>query len=65
MKRTGNRKIDEVLIQQVEELLCGETCHLGADLIGVYRSPLRKSRAPAIPVSGRLPRRPRKHYGFC
>ncbi len=38
MKLTRNPQTDEVLIQRVEELLCGETCHLGANLIGAYRS---------------------------
>lgn len=38
MKLTKNPHTDEVLIQRVEELLCGETCYLGANLIGAYRS---------------------------
>lgn len=29
--------IDEILIQQVQELQSGETCHLVANLIGSYR----------------------------
>lgn len=31
-------KIDNILIQQIEELSCGETCHQVANLIGAYRS---------------------------
>lgn len=36
-------RTDDVLIQQVEELLCGETCHFGANLIGAYRSAAREA----------------------
>lgn len=31
-------QLDEVLIQQIEELCCGESVHLRANLVGAYRS---------------------------
>ena len=31
-------KTDEILIQQIAELSCGESCHKAANLVGAYRS---------------------------
>lgn len=35
---------DEILIQQIEMLSCGENCHRAANLIGAYRSAAREDQ---------------------
>lgn len=42
-------KTDDILIQQVEELMCGESCHQAANLIGVYRGAARSYRETSDP----------------
>lgn len=35
-------KADEILIQQIEEVSNGESCHAAANLVGAYRSAARE-----------------------